>query len=229
MSRRTPALGLAAAVVVLLSLPAGASAVTGTVLGSCHTNVVSGGTDEPIEVELTGGTPNAAFTVLAALPGKASGSTGTATGTYDAGGDATVRITELRGLGSAPSAGRDLNLSVREGAGSEVAIGQTTVVNFALRVATTPRSPRARRVVSVSGTPFAGQRLYGFVVRKGSRKVLRRIPLGVADACGALRARAVVGPRTAARGSYRLYVGPGRTLRRTAPSTLLTAFEIRRR
>lgn len=228
MSPRTPALGLLAGVALLLAAPAGASAVTGTVLGSCHTNVVSGGTDEPIEVELAGGTPGAAFTLRAALPGRPSGSTGTATGTYDASGDATARITTLAGLGRSPSAGRVLDLVVREGSGPEVAIGQTLVTNYALSVAASPRSPRSRRLIRVSGTPLADQRLYGFVVRRGSTRVLRRIALGVADECGALRSRVVVAPRGGVRGAYRLYVGPGKTLRRSAATTLVQGFSIRR-
>ncbi|WP_026911587.1 hypothetical protein [Patulibacter minatonensis] len=226
MIRRPLAIGPALGVAVLLVLPAGAGAVTGTVDGECASNLPSSTRDEPIVTTLAGGAPGSSYTVLAALPGKKAGSAGSVAGVFDAAGGATASITSLFGLGSRPSAGRTLELAVREASGVVTPIAETLVTNYTIAVAGRPTSPTEKRLVTVSGTPLAGQRLYGFVVRKGGSRSLRRVSLGVADACGHARARVALAPSRSARGTYRLYVGPGKTLRRTAATTLVQGFTI---
>ena len=93
--------------------------------------------------------------------------------------------------------------------GGAVPIGQTLVTTLSMSVSDTPRSPRARRVVTVSGTPFAGRRLYGFIVRSNSNHVLRRFSLGTGDVCSFARTKAVVAPPDFALGMYRLYINAG--------------------
>jgi hypothetical protein len=226
MIRRPLALGLVAGAAALLALPSGAAAVTGTVDGACASNLPSSTRDEPIVTTLAGGTPGSPFTVLASLPGKKAGSAGSVAGTFDAAGGATASITSLFGLGSAPSAGRTLELAVREASGIVTPIAETLVTNYTIAVAGRPTSPTAKRLVTVSGTPLAGKRLYGFVVRKGSSRSLRRVSLGVADECGHARARVALAPSRSARGTFRLYVGPGTKLRRTSATTLVQGFTI---
>lgn len=108
--------------------------------------------------------------------------------------------------------------------GQEVPIGSALITNLALSISSTPRSPRAHRKVAVSGTPFANQTLYGFVTKPGSSVVLRRVPLGRANACGYVSARRVIAPRRYRRGSYRLYVNAGPKLHRS--KALAFAFRI---
>lgn len=209
-------LALPAALGGLLLAPAtGSAAITGSVLQACHSNSPLGSADEPIEAELAGGTPGAAFRMLATLPGRTAGGVGQVTGTFDAAGEATARIVRLGGVGTAPAAGRVVALSVQEGA-TPVPIAETLVTNFTVDVATRPAGVGARRLVRVSGTPFADQRLSAFLVRASGGRVLRRVSLGEADGCGHLRRRVVVAPRGLAPGAYRVYVNAGTTLRRAA-------------
>jgi hypothetical protein len=150
------------------------------------------------------------------VPGKGSGSAGSVTGSFDATGSATAQIDNVSVPGGTinPTAGRKVELSVQDftaGTG-EVPIGTTRITNLTLDVSSTPRSPRAKRAISVSGTPFANKMLYGFVTKPGSGRVLRKIPLGRGNVCGYVSARRVVGPKTFRSGSYRLYVNAGSTL-----------------
>ncbi|MDO9406805.1 hypothetical protein [Patulibacter sp.] len=217
MSRPVVArLAVPAVLAAALAVPTVASAaVTGSVLLPCHSNSPLGSADEPIEVGLSGGTPGAAFRVLASLPGRRAGGVGSTTGTFDGDGDATARILRLGGLGRAVSAGRPVALAVQEGAGAPVTVAETLVTNFTVDVATHPTGPGARRRVRVSGTPFAEQRVSAFLVRASGGPVLRRTPLGRADACGFLRRTVAVAPRSLAPGAYRVYVGTGTKLRRS--------------
>jgi hypothetical protein len=215
MSRPTLALlALPAAACALLAGPAvAAAAPTASVLLPCHSNSPLGSGDEPIEVALAGGAPGTPFRLLATLPGGAAGGVGSVTGTYDAAGDATARIARLGGIGTGVTPGRDVLLSVVDTAGT-TAVAETTVTNFTVDVAGRPARAGARRVVRVSGTPFAEQRVYAFLVRGASSKVLRRVALGTADACGYLRRSVVVAPRNLAVGRYRVYVNAGPKLQR---------------
>lgn len=218
MSRRfAPAATIAVAAV--LCAPAGAAAVTGTVTKSCYSHVPAGGS-EPVVVALRGGTPGASFLVSAAGAGQGLGSEGSVSGTFDAAGNATAQISDvsLPSGSIEPSPGEAVGLTVRDygpilsgGMAVDTPIGATLITNLAI-AAGNNSNPRARRFVAVSGTPFAGRPMYGFVVHGNSRKVLRRISLGTANICGYVRAKAVVAPRNFRRGSYRLYVNAGSQL-----------------
>ncbi len=201
----------------LLGAPTpGSAAISGSVLLPCHSNSPLGSRDEPIETALDGGTPGATFRLVASLPGRATGGVGAATGTFDADGTATVRITRLGGLGTRPMPGRTVALAVQEGSGPVVSVAETRVTNLSVDVATRPARLGARRLVRVSGTPFSGARLSAFLVRASGGPVLRRTALGRADDCGWLRRTAAVLPRSLPRGAYRVYVGTGSRLRRSA-------------
>lgn len=223
MSHRSASLGVLAAAALSLAAPAAASAVTGTVGKPCYTHVPLAKTDvstEPIVVTLTGGTPGANFLVAATAPGKGLGSSGSASGTFDAAGNGTAAIAEVFPPSGSigPLKGDLIAITAKDfGAGAaavDTPIGQTLITNLSMDVASTPRSPRAKRKITVSGTPFAGQAMYGFIVKGTSRNVLRRIKLGTADGCGYLVGRGVVAPKSFKRGSYRLYVNPGPTLKK---------------
>lgn len=221
MSHRTASLGVLAAAALSLAAPAAASAVTGTVGKPCYSHVPLAKTDvstEPIVVTLTGGTPGANFLISAAAPGKASGSSGSASGTFDAAGNGTAAIAEVFPPSGSigPLKGDALVISAQDfGAGAvETPIGTTRITNLSMDIASTPRSPRKARKITVSGTPYAGQVMYAFVVKGTSRTVLRRFRLGTADGCGYLAGKGIVAPKSFKRGSYRLYVNPGPTLKK---------------
>jgi hypothetical protein len=230
MSPRTILTGLAVAAGVLFAAPAASAAVTATLNQACYTHIPTAGSD-PIVATLAGGTPGANFILSAAAPGRATGSSGSTTGTFDAAGNATAQIQNISPPSGTigPTRGQTVNLTVQDfgAGGAEQPVGQTLVTNLAMSVASRPRSPRARRQVSVSGTPFAGQRLYGFITRGSGSRVLRRISLGTANACGFVTARRVVAPRSYAPGNYRLYINAGRSLNKSR--ALGSRFSITRR
>jgi hypothetical protein len=218
--RRTRALAGAgaAAAIALLATPGSALALAGAATKPCISRIPGKG-GEPLVIALSGGTPNGRYQVAATIPGKGLGSAGSAVGSFDATGSATAQIENpsLPGGTINATAGRKLDLTVQDftaGTG-EVAIGSVRITNLTVSVASQPRSPRAKRVVSVSGTPFANQTMYGFVTKPGSSVVLRRIPLGRSNVCGYVSARRVVGPKTFRNGSYRLYVNAGSTLKKS--------------
>jgi hypothetical protein len=215
MTHRTVALALLAGAALSLSTSAVASAaVTGTVSKPCYLHVPVKGS-EPIVVTLAGGTPGANFIVKATSPGKGIGSAGFVNGTFDAAGNATAAVADVFPPSGSigPIKGEPLVLTVQDfgtGTGAvDVPIAQTLITNFAMEVSAKPRSPRKARAVTVSGTIFAGQKLYGFVVKGTNPKVLRRLSLGTADGCGYLKSKGVVAPKGFRRGSYRFYVNAG--------------------
>jgi hypothetical protein len=230
MSRRTPFLGVAASAALLLAAPAAASAVSGTLSKPCYSHVPTQGT-EPVGITLAGGTPGAGFVIAATSPGKGLGSAGSTSGTFDPAGNAVAQITSIfPPSGSiAPIKGEPIVFTVKDfGAGAvDTLIGQALITNLTMDVSSTPRSPRARRKISASGLIFAGQPVYGFVVKGTSRKVLRRISLGVADVCGFVTKKAVVAPKSFRPGSYRFYVNAGKTLNK--PLALFSTFRLTRR
>lgn len=218
MSHPSPALALVLPLVLAgaAALPsAAAAAVTAEVLLECHSNSPLGSADEPIEVGLTGGRPGEAFRLVAARSGRPAGSLGSVTGTYDADGAATARITRISDVGRSVTAGRLVVLSLQNASGAVTPVAETFVTNFTADVAVRPSRLGARRVVRASGTPFAGVRLSAFLVRGGGSKVLRRVGLGTANACGHVRRRIAILPRGLRPGTYRVYVGPGTRLRKT--------------
>lgn len=217
MTRSSPAfalaLPLALAAAAVLPSAAGA-AVTVDVLQACHSNSPLGSDDEPIEVALAGGTPGQAFRLIAARPGRPAASVGSVTGTYDATGAATARITRIGDVGRAVTDGQVVALSLQDAAGAVTPVAETLVTNFTADVAVRPTRLGARRLVQASGTPFANAALSAFLVRGSGRKVLKRVALGTANACGYVRRRVAILPRGLPAGRYRVYVGPGRTLRK---------------
>jgi hypothetical protein len=223
MSHCTASLGVLAAAALSLAAPAAASAVSGTIGKPCYSHIPLAKTDvstEPIVVTLTGGTPGANFILAAQAPGKGSGSSGSASGTFDAAGNGSAAIAEVFPPSGSigPLKGDALTITAKDfglGAASvDTPIGQTLITNLSMDVASTPRSPRKARKITVSGTPFAGQAIYGFIVKGTNPKVLRRISLGTADGCGYLSGKGIVAPKSFKRGSYRLYVNPGPTLKK---------------
>lgn len=222
MNRRLIAAGALAAVGAL-AVPASSQAATLQINKACYThfpppfNTQFPVRTEPIVVAVTGGTPGARFQVAATVPGKGLGSAGSQSGTFDAAGNGTVQITDVFPPGGSIDAisGKAVQLTVQDFglAGSGPVRGPNALItNLGLTVDTKPRSPRKGRNVRVSGTVFAGQTLYGFIVKPNSRKVLKKFKLGKADGCGYIRKKAIVAPRSYAKGNYRLYVNAGKTL-----------------
>lgn len=230
MSHRTWVLSIGTSVAALLAVPAGASAVTATFNQPCYTHIPTQGS-QPIVVSLTGGTPGANFLVSATVPGKGTGSAGSANGTFDAAGNGTAAITDV----SPPSGtidatrGQRVDLSVADfgAGGTDVPIGSTLVTNLSMTVSSKPVSPRARRLVRVSGTPFAGQHVYGFVTKPHGNRVLRRVALGRGDVCGYTQAKAIVAPSDFRVGTYRFYINAGKKLNKR--KAIYSAFQIFRR
>jgi hypothetical protein len=216
--RRSTLLAGATAAAALLAAPGSALAVTGAISKPCFSHIPTKGS-EPVTVALSGGTPNARFLMAATVPGRGTGSAGSISGNFDAVGNATASINNVVPPGGTinPTAGRKIQLSVQDygAGGTEVPLGTTRITNLTMDVSSSPRSPRAHRLVTVSGTPFANQTLYGFVTKPGSSRVLRRIPLGRSNVCGYVSARRVVAPKTYRRGSYRFYINAGSTLHKT--------------
>jgi hypothetical protein len=223
----------AVALLGLAAIPAAGSAATIVPSAACYATSFDSSRPsgerlqwQPMTGTITGGTPGGRFQIYG-VGGKA----GSQVGTFDAAGNAPYTITSYSSPGISPSAGRTVRLEVTEFVnGTSPITGATTVkvTSLAADVASRPSSPRRKRVVRVSGTPYAGQSLYGFVVRgkKGSR-VLKRISLGRANACGYARTRAVVAPRSYRTGTYTLYINPGKKLQKSA--ALGYSFRITRR
>jgi hypothetical protein len=230
MSRRTSYLGVAASAALLLAAPAAASAVTGAISKPCYTHIPTKGT-EPVIVSLAGGTPGAGFVIAATVPGKGLGSAGSNSGNFDAAGNAVTQITDVFPPSGSidPIKGEAIVITVKDfgvPAVVDTLIGTTLITNLTMDVSTTPKSPRKKRAITVSGTPFAGQALYGFVVKGTGKKVLRRVSLGTADGCGYVRAKGVVAPKNFRTGTYRFYVNAGKTLNK--PLGIYTSFRISR-
>lgn len=93
-----------------------------------------------------------------------------------------------------------------------------------MSVSNTPRSPRAHRQISVSGVAFAGQTMYGFVVKGSSRHILRRFVIGTANQCGFATSKAIVAPKSFKPGKYRVYVNAGPVLDK--PHAIFSSFNI---
>lgn len=230
---RSSLLGVLTTGAALIALPTTAdAAVTGVVSKKCHSHIPAGNS-EPVVVTLSGGTPNAGFVLAATVPGRGTGSAGSTSGTFDATGSAVATITSVSLPGGSinPSKGRKIDLSVKDfGAapdGLETQLGSTLVTNLTMAVDSGPRSARAKRLVSVSGTPFANQALSAFITKTNSTRVLKRIPLGRANVCGYADALAVVAPPSRAPGKYRLYVNAGTRLVKS--KALYYTFSITRR
>jgi len=230
MPRRIAALAAASGVAALLAIPTAASAATGHATKACYTHVPTKGS-EPLTVALSGGTPGADYIVAATVPGRGTGSAGSTDGQFDAAGNALATITDVFPPNGTiePTRGQKVALSVADYGSpdtSDMPIGTTLITTLALDVSSKPSSPSARRRVTVSGTPFAHKKVYGFIVKGKGKRVLRRISLGTGDVCGYTSAKQVVAPPGAPTGSYRLYVNAGKKLNKK--KALAYAFTITR-
>jgi hypothetical protein len=217
-TRRTPLLAALATAAAVLAVPSAALAVTARTNQRCYSHVPTAGT-QPIVVGMTGGAPTAGFVLAASFPGKGTGSAGSTSGDFDAAGNALARIDDVFPQGGiGPKKGQRIDLSVRQypvgGTPFDTSLGHVLITNFTIHVASKPVSPRKRRRVTVSGTPFAHKRVYGFVVKGRSTHVLHRFRLGGGNLCGYVNHKAVVAPRHYRLGRYRLYVNAGKRLNR---------------
>lgn len=223
----------AAALLGLAAIPAAGTAATIAPSAPCYATLYDTSKPsgqrlqwQPMTGTISGGAPGGRFQIYG-VGGKA----GSQVGNFDAAGNAAFTITSYSTPGINPSAGRTVKLEVREfGPGASPVTGSASVKvsTVAVDVATRPSNPRRKRVVRVSGTPFAGQKLYGFIVRGSkSSRVLKRISLGTANACGYARTRAVVAPRSYRTGTYRLYINPGKKLDKS--KAIANGFRIFRR
>lgn len=208
---------VAGAAALLAAAPASSGAATVTLDKTCYSKVPLGGS-EPVVATITGGTPGGRFQLNFSAPGRASGTVGTQSGDFDAAGNAVVTYQGIRLPTTTinPTAGQTVNVTIIDYAagGVEQPAGTLRVSTVSMSVATTPRNPRSRRAVKVSGTPFADQVLYAFITKPGSTRVLKRFRVGRTNACGYAQRRAVVAPSSARVGTYRLYVNAGTRLNR---------------
>ena len=173
--------------------------------------------------------PGADFQVIATVPGKGEGSAGSMTGTFDGAGNgvATIENVTVPGGTIEPSAGRKIDISVKDFGNGVLAPGPSPrVTNIALSIDTKPRNIRRARTVKVSGSLAAsGKNLYAFITKGTSRKVLRRVSMGKANACGYTSRKIVVAPKSYRTGTYRMYINPGKTLsKRNAIATKFRIF-----
>lgn len=224
MRSRRQLAGGAIVAVAALAAPMAASAgsaqaaITASGLQRCYSGVPLH-QQATITAQFAGGTPGDTFMFIATVPGKGSGSAGSSDGdtTFDALGNGTASITNVFPPGDAigPLAGRKVNLSVEDfGAAGDVTtqLGSVLISNIALDVSETPRSPRKKRMIKLSGTPFAGKKVYGFVTNKKGTKVLHRFYVGRGNVCGYTKRKTSLFPKHYKRGSYRLYVNAGKKL-----------------
>lgn len=224
----------AAALLGLAAVPAAGSAATIVPSAPCYATSYDSSRPsgqrlqwQPMTGTITGGTPGGRFQIFG-VGGKA----GSQVGTFDAAGNAPFTITSYSSPGITPSAGRTVELQVREfaaGASPITASAKVKVSTISIDASNRPSNPRKARVVRVSGTPYANQKLYAFVV-KGSKstRVLKRISLGTANACGYVRKKAVVAPANyRLRTNYYVFVNAGKKLDKSkAPAAY--RFSIRR-
>jgi hypothetical protein len=231
LSRRLLVAVPATALLGLAAVPAVGSAATIAATTPCTTHVplykyASNPDPFPTTIAVTGGTPGARFLVAASDPKRGfDGSKGSQSGTFDAAGNGSVVIDAItlpyRNSDDllAPSAGRDINLSVQDygRGGAVIATGSTKVTNLSAEVVTKGRSPRSSLPIRASGAMFAGQKLTAFVVRgtKGS-KVIKRYSLGTGNVCGYVSSKKAFA-RGRSNGSYSVYVQPGSKLDKSKP------------
>lgn len=194
------------------------AAVTASGLHKCY-SAIPLHKQATITAQFSGGTPGDTFMFVASVPGKGTGSAGSSDGqtAFGATGTGTASITDVFPPGDSigPLAGKRVNLSVEEfGAAGDVTtpVGSVRITNIAMDVSENPRSPRKKRMVKLSGTPFAGKRIYGFVTNKKGTKVLHRFYVGRGNVCGYTKRKVSFFPKRYKRGSYRVYLNAGKKL-----------------
>ena len=218
----------------LIAVPASTSAavrpaaIAAAPFARCYSAFASAGAT--IAVNLTGGTPGDAYQVTATYPGQGAGSAGSASSTTPFASDGTGSIT-LTGVfprnTQVPSKGELVDLAVTDfnaNGTTTTPLGSVRITNLALNISAKPTNPRKAREVVVSGSPFAGKPLYGFVTNKRATKVLRRFYLGRGNVCGYTARKAIVAPKTFAFGSYRIFINAGKKLDK--PFAISEAFSL---
>lgn len=229
MRSRWQVAGGAILVAGALAVPAGASAaITASGLKPCYTDVPLG-KQTTITAQLSGGTPGDPFMFIATVPGKGTGSAGSTEGTFDTSGNGTASIANVFPPTDAigPLRGEPVDLSAEDfNVNGDIVqpLGSVLITNRAVDVSDTPRNPRKKRKVTLSGTQFAHKKVYGYVTNAKGTKVLRHFYLGRGNVCGYVSKKAVVAPPNDKRGTYRLYVGPGPKLKKK--SSLAFGFRI---
>jgi len=211
------------AVAGALALPASASAaITAGPLAPCYQAMAPNGVPS-IPVTLTGGTPGDLYQLIATDPGTAAGSAGSVSPTtpFDVNGDGAATLTHVYPPGDPidPVAGRKIDLSVEDfnaNGDTTTPIGTVLTTELALNVADKPSDPRKAREVTISGTPFANKKLYGFITNKTGTKIYKRFYLGKGNVCGYAARKEIVEPPHDAAGNYRLYVNTGDKLSKKA-------------
>lgn len=188
-------LGAVALGAALTAVPATASAATITPLKSCYSRVPTKGS-EPIVVALAGGIPGGRYQAYG-VNGKAS----SAVGNFDAAGNAVAAIPNFSTGTIEASRGRTIQVAVREfppyGAPPvPEQFAAVKVTNVALTIARTPRAAFRARRIEVSGlTPLTGTRTM-YASWYSGKRLVKRIKLGVANACGYVSVRRSLIPRT---------------------------------
>ncbi len=205
----------------LLAIPAGAVAAPAlsAPLAPCYTTALPKGVPS-IPVSLSGGGASDMFTLAISDPKGAEGSLGSTSGTFDGNGNGSATLTNIYPPkeNTDPSPGQAVNLSVTDfaadGTETDTAIGSTLITNRALNLGFSYIGGNTAKEISVSGTQFANQALYGFIVHKG--KVVKRISLGKANVCGFTQRKYLLIPKHAALGKYIFYVNAGPKLNKAA-------------
>ena len=201
-----------------IAFPAAAMAApTATGLKRCYTAFPPHGVPG-IPVGVTGGTPGDNFQIDATAPGKGAGSQGSVSGIFDASGNAAATLADVYPPGDpiTPSPGRRVDLSLIDfgtsGTDTTTPLGSVLITNLALDLGFLGVGGNRPRTLSVSGTPFAGRKLYAFIVH--NRRVVRRFSIGRGNVCGYARRRVTIVPPGTPTGRYTLYVNAGPKLDR---------------
>jgi hypothetical protein len=205
----------------LLAIPAGAAAapVLSAPLAPCYTQIPPKGVPS-IPVSISGGGAGDGFVLEFSDPKGGLGSLNSLGGTFDANGDASLTVTDTYGPTETidPNPGQLVDVSVNEtmpdGSQPDTPLGTTLFTNQALSLGFSYSSNDKPHPISVSGTQFANQSLYAFVVHRS--KVVARVSLGKGNVCGyATRKYSLISKHTPA-GKYILYVNAGTKLNKTA-------------
>ena len=202
----------------LLAIPVGASAapVLSAPLAPCYTALPPKGVPS-IPVSVSGGVAGDPLLIEISDPKGGLGSLGSEAGTFDSNGNGSATLTDIYppdGESINPSPGKVADVAVTEtmsdGSQPTTQLGTTLITNRALSLGFTYLGDNKAHDVSVSGTQFANQSLYGFVVHNG--KVVKRVSLGKANVCGYTQRDFVLVPKHTPTGKYIFYVNAGTKL-----------------
>lgn len=232
---RAKVFGVTAASAALLAIPTSAGATTATFDQKCYTKPAHGNA-QPVNISISGATPGDSLSFTAEAPGKPMGSLGSSSTPAAVGADGTASDS-IANLGvpngtSNPTRGQTVEIKAIDtpaggGAQTTSVLGSIKVTTLAMSVASKPASPTQARAVTISGWPFAGQKMYAFVTDPKARKTYKRMYLGRADTCGYISHKEVIAPSHYKDGHYRLYVEAA-TKFTTKKSRLYYPFQIYR-